>query len=42
MASAPFQGLVSCLSALVLMSDVIKLFMVLAANSAAVAPVLVI
>jgi hypothetical protein len=36
MASAPFQGLVKALSADVLISEVIKEFMVLAAASAAV------
>lgn len=42
MASAPFQGLVICLSALVLISLVIKEFIVFAATSAAVYPVFVI
>lgn len=42
MASAPFQGLVSDLSAEVDISEVISEFIVLAATSAAVAPVPVI
>lgn len=42
MASAPFQGLVSALSADELMSDVISEFMVFVAISAAVYPVPVI
>ena len=42
MASAPFQGFVNYLSALVLISLVINEFIVLAATSAAVAPVPVI
>ena len=42
MASAPFQGFVSALSAEVLMSLVINEFIVLAATSAAVCPVPVI
>jgi hypothetical protein len=42
MASAPFHGFVRALSALVLISDVIKLFIVFAATSAAVCPVPVI
>lgn len=42
MASAPFQGFVSALSALVLMSLVMSEFMVFAVMSAAVCPVPVI
>jgi hypothetical protein len=42
MASAPFHGFVNYLSAEVLMSLVIRLFIVFAATSAAVAPVPVI
>jgi len=42
MASAPFQGLVRALSALILISEVISEFIVLREASAAVCPVFVI